>query len=197
MFISPSHANCVITRELDARPSREHHPDLHGDVLMVIAAAMNRGRDAVLKVALLIVLELTRGTTAAISIVHKRLAGDLLVWEGTAGSDAELLQGELPFYSGPCGYALEVKDAQLFADPSSHFDSIPLLVPPILEMLVVPVFDSGQPWGALAVCMSGHRKLLDREDARQLKMVGEYTMAALAAMERLPRCYGTAHQFRQ
>lgn len=80
----------------------------------------------------------------------------------------------------PSGVTLERRSPQLFLYPGRCFHYLDELKPAIVEVLVVPIFLHGAPWGTLWVVSHEEHRNFDQTDVEAMSSLVEYASSTLA-----------------
>jgi signal transduction histidine kinase len=105
------------------------------------------------------------------------LEGDVFRWEAVAGVLAAERGRTTPRVQSPSGVCIERGTTQLMRLVSRCFPALSA-EPPIVEMLLFPFYDHGQPIGTVWIVSHTEERTFDREDARLVRVLSQFASAA-------------------
>jgi PAS domain S-box-containing protein len=173
----------IITDSLWNRPSRP--PDLNREIEALRALGremVTHNSPSVLNCLVGHVLKLCKADSAGISLLEREESGDQIFrWVAATGAMEAYIGGTTPRNFSPCGICLERNCAQLFSHPERYYAYLNRVLP-MAELLLIPLYAENEGLGTLWVmCHDGQRKF-DREDARILSSLADFTSVTLCAL---------------
>lgn len=169
--------DCIVTGELDRRPSRPPDYEAENGALATLADTLARRPGDVLQRLTDIMLELDLGDSTGISLIEGEGPNRIFRWVALSGEWGHFKGGTMPFSASPCGVVVTRDEVMLFQHPERAFPDAKI-DPLIDEILLVPFAVSGDAVGTVwANAHSGHRKF-NREDARLLARLSRFASAA-------------------
>ena len=173
----------IITDSLWNRPSRP--PDLSREIEGLLALGremVTHDSPSVLNCLVGHVLKLCRADSAGISLLEREESGDQIFrWVAATGAMKAYIGGTTPRNFSPCGICLERNCAQLFSHPEWYYAYLNRVLP-MAELLLIPLYAENEGLGTLwVICHDGQRKF-DREDARILSSLADFTSVTLRAL---------------
>ena len=169
--------DCIITGELERRPSRPPDYEAENHALTALADTLARRPGDVLQRLTDLMLELDLGDSAGISLSEGEGADRIFRWVALSGQWGQFKGGTMPFSASPCGVVVTRHEVMLFKHPERAFPDANV-DPLIKEILLVPFAINGDAIGTVwANAHSDHRKF-NREDARLLKGLSRFASAA-------------------
>lgn len=130
-------------------------------------------------------LKLTGAGTVGISLIEETDDGPVFRWVALAGVLKDYTGGCSPYENSPCGVTSRRGEPQLFAFPGRCFENLSGLALPIIEGLVVPVFQNGVSIGTVWMTMHDTAREIDNEDVRLMVRLSSFIAAALKATSAL------------
>ena len=168
----------IASNELTRRQCRQPDHEAVNRALVTLAQQMaNSPRDLLQKLADT-ALALCQAHSSGISLLEEENGRDIFRWHAVAGQYAPHLWGTTPRNFSPCGTVLDTDAVQLMSHLDRHFRYLADVSPRIVEALLVPFHLGGQPVGTIWVISHDETRQFDAEDARVLKMLGEFAAAA-------------------
>lgn len=173
----------IITDLLWSRPSRP--PDLNRE----IEAFRVLGREMLIQNPSIVLnslighaISLCKAESAGISLLEKEEDGEQIFrWVAATGAMETYLGGTTPRDFSPCGICLERNCAQLFLHPERYYTYLSRVLP-MAELLLIPLYRDNEGLGTLwVICHDAQRKF-DREDARILSSLADFTAATLCTL---------------
>jgi PAS domain S-box-containing protein len=194
---SPSAANSkslglleatIITNALWSRPSRP--PDLEAEieVFREIARDMvTRDPSTVLNSLITHAVRLCKADSAGISLLEKDQDNNnnddqIFRWVAAKGAMEQYIGGTTPRNFSPCGICLERNCAQLFSHPERSYTYLQRILP-MTELLLIPLYADNDAMGTLWVMSHDGQRKFDREDARILSSLTDFTGLALRTLQ--------------
>lgn len=113
-------------------------------------------------------LELCDAGSAGLSVLAKAEDGsEIFRWDALAGQLASHVGGTTPRHFSPCGLCLDQAAPVLVSRPARLFTYFEQVDPPIIEALIVPLFDAGGvPLATIWVIAHDDQHKFDAEHAR-------------------------------
>jgi PAS domain S-box-containing protein len=186
---SPSAAKCtspelleatIITDVLWSRPSRP--PDLGIEIEAfreLVRDMATQDSLAVLNSLIAHAIRLCKASSAGISLLEKKQNSEQIFrWVAAKGGMEEYIGGTTPRNFSPCGICLERNSAQLFSHPERYYTYLQGVLP-MSELLLIPLYADTQALGTLWVICHDGQRTFDREDARILSSLADFTSVAL------------------
>ena len=126
-------------------------------------------------------LELCGAGTAGLSVCAKDEHGaEIFRWDNLAGRLASYLGGTTPRHFSPCGLCLDEGAPVLVARPARIFTYFEKLADPIIEALVIPLYDAGQvPLATIWIVTHDENHRFDAEDVRVMTQLAVQLALAL------------------
>jgi signal transduction histidine kinase len=126
-------------------------------------------------------LELCGAGTAGLSICAKDEQGaDIFRWDNLAGRLAGYVGGTTPRHFSPCGLCLDEGGPVLVARPDRVFTYFQKVSDPIIEGLVLPLYDAGQvPLATIWIVSHDEDHGFDAEDVRVMTQLAVQLALAL------------------
>jgi PAS domain S-box-containing protein len=167
----------LTTGELDRRPKRAPDLALQGRILAVLAQEMAARPGNVLRRLAEAIVELGIAQSAGISIRQEGGEAGRSRWAALAGPWAAQAGGTTPFAASPFD-AIAAHDAPLLlARPHEHAPAA-RTVPPLHEVLLLPLHAAGAPAGTLWAVAHEPARAFDAEDVRLLSVLADVAAAA-------------------
>jgi signal transduction histidine kinase len=162
-----------ILRELFTRPSAPPDYAAESRAVAILAEEIAANPANMLRRLVEVAVELCHADTAAVSL----LEGEVFRWEAVAGTFAAERPRVVPRNASPSGVVIDRDAVQLMRLPDRCFPAL-LAEPRFVEALLVPFHDHGTPIGAVWIVSHHVDREFDREDARLLRALTQYTAAA-------------------
>ena len=105
------------------------------------------------------------------------LEGDVFRWEAVAGVLARERGRTTPQEQSPSSVCIDRGTTQLMRLVDRCFPAL-LAAPRIVEMLLFPFYDHGQPIGTVWIVSHAEERTFDREDARLVRVLSQFASAA-------------------
>jgi PAS domain S-box-containing protein len=174
----------IITDALWSRPSRP--PDLTTEIEFFRGLArdmMTRDPSTMLNSLIALAIKLCKADSAGISLLEIDDNDQRIFrWVAAKGAMEEYIGGTTPRNFSPCGICLERNCAQLFLHPERYYTYLNRILP-MKELLLIPLYADNEALGTLwVICHDGQRRF-DREDARILSSLADFTGIALRTLE--------------
>lgn len=166
---------------------RKLAPNLHAEATAFCALTKALVDDP--SVALRYLLEIARHLcdtgTAGLSLLRRDPAGRTMVrWEAISGALSSHEGAETPRDDSPCGLCLDTGTTILVSRPGRSFDCLRQADPPIVEDLIVPLYDSMRnPLGTLWVAHHDGRSHFSSDDARIVEQLAAQLVLILRLQE--------------
>lgn len=174
-------ADLLITSELYERAARE--PQLENELAAYreLSSLMTVDPELAIKRFLDLALELCPAAGSAGLSELREYGGEVhFKWTAMAGAYAEYVGGTTPREFSPCGLCLDQHHTVLVEQPARVFGYLAPVQPPIMEGLIVPLFDTGKrPLGTLWVVSHDLQPDFDATDARVLEQLAVQLVLAL------------------
>ena len=174
----------IITDALWSRPSRP--PDLTTEIETFRGLArdmMTRDPSTMLNSLIALAIKLCKADSAGISLLETNDNDERIFrWVAAIGAMEEYIGGTTPRNFSPCGICLERNCAQLFLHPERYYTYLKRILP-MTELLLIPLYADNEALGTLwVICHDGQRRF-DREDARILSSLADFTGLALRTLQ--------------
>ncbi len=182
---SSKYNEILITSELAGRPDRPMrlHAELEGfrELIPLLAADPNAAVQRFLQIA----LEQCAAGSAGLSLLRTDASGaQLFYWDALAGAYASFVGGTTPRNHSPCGLCLDAEGPILVSHPARLFAYFEAAQPPIVEGLVVPLYDhSGVALGTLWVVYHDDFSKCAPNDVRVLEHWASMLVLALQLLK--------------
>jgi GAF domain-containing protein len=190
-----------ITDQLRKRAAGRVDSRAVEDGIIRLTRQMAEAPDQVLDRLAEAALGLCRAHTVGISILEEEGDRELFRWGALAGQLCAEKGRRLPRDPSPCGMALDRRESLLFSYPESHFTFPGLVDPPIVEVLLTPIYNESVPVGTMWVMSHEEGRRFDRADLRVVNELGRFASSAYAVLASLgyvePRRSGEGMQPRQ
>ncbi|MGA7328665.1 MAG: PAS domain-containing protein [Rhodomicrobium sp.] len=161
-------ADLLITAELFLRPRRA--PNLSAEVVAFceLSALLVSDPQRTIKRFLELAIALCEAGSAGISLLGGAEESEQYFrWESLAGPLEIHLNETTPRNFSPCGMCLDAGHTILVSRPFRAFDYFKTAAEPLMEGLVVPLYDTGGlPLGTIWIVHHEPKKRFDAEDAR-------------------------------
>jgi hypothetical protein len=184
----PRLEDVLITNELRLRPSRPPQQNREIEALHDLAAALPSEEPlAILNRLLVHALGLCRAGSAGVSLLEENPNGEVVFrWVALAGVLKDHTGGCTPRSFSPCGTCLDRGSPQLYSNPARYFTYLNEVTPPIVEGLVIPFYALREPIGTIWIVSHGTYRRFDREDARIMTSLANFTGAVFRALQPVP-----------
>jgi two-component sensor histidine kinase len=129
--------------------------------------------------------DLCAAGSAGLSLVHLDQTGEATMrWESVRGALSTHEAAEAPRDGTPCGLCLDIGIAILVSRPQLVFDEVADELPPIAEILSIPLYDGARkPLGALWVAHHDSEAHFDSDDVRIAEQLAAHLALALKLQE--------------
>jgi GAF domain-containing protein len=175
----------LITDQLRARTPHAVSDEALNAAILRLTHLMSVAPGEVLQHLAEVALRLCEAHTVGISVLESEDGQDIFRWRAMAGRLAAALGGAMKRNDSPCGIVLDRKDSLLFAYPEFHFPFPGPVDPPIVEVLLTPFFDHGEPVGTIWIVAHDNERKFDTEDLRIIKELGRFASSAYAQLTAL------------
>jgi RNA polymerase sigma factor (sigma-70 family) len=177
---SVSLADVVISGELLSRPIHTLDSRIEIKAMYDLAGLLSEGKYRVLKRLAQMAIELCDAGSGGISVIEVDQDGNQQFrWQALAGELEKYEGGTTPRDWSPCGQTLKAAKAMLYTYPARFFTYFQEVTTPLVEGLVIPMFDSGQPVGAMWIVSHDENRIFDAEDVRIMTSLAAFVTAAL------------------
>jgi two-component sensor histidine kinase/PAS domain-containing protein len=173
-------ADILMTSELATRPRKPANLAAEVAAFCELSALLAIDAQRTLKRFLELAIILCDAGSAGISLLDTDAAGkSVFRWDTLAGPLAVHLNDTTPRYFSPCGLCLDAGRTILVDRPTRAFDYFSSAVKPLMEALIVPLYDTGGlALGTIwIVCHDANR--FDAEDARVMEQLAIQMVLAL------------------
>ncbi len=123
--------------------------------------------------------------TAGISLLEIEDGQEVFRWRALTGELAAAIGMKMARNDSPCGMVLDGRQTLLFSYPEKHFPFPAPVDPAIVEAILVPFFDHGQPVGTIWVVAHDDSRKFDLEDERVLNELSRFTSSAYGQLRLL------------
>jgi PAS domain S-box-containing protein len=175
----------LITAELASRPRKT--PNLAAEVAAFceLSALLVSDPQRTVKRLLELAIKLCEAGSAGLSLLESDVqTGQHFRWDRLAGPIEIHLNATTPRNFSPCGMCLEAGHTILVSRPFRAFDYFKSAVEPLMEGLVVPLYDTGGlPLGTIWIVHHEPKKRFDAEDARVMEQLAVLLVLALKFKE--------------
>ncbi len=146
-------ADVLITSALTKRPRRPSSLQAEAAVYSELARLRVDGTEESMASFLEVTRRLSGAGSAGISMLRTDESGNAYIrWESISGALAAHEGGEAPRNSSPCGLCIDAAETVLMWRPERAYRHLSLALPPIIEKLIAPLYDSnGTALGTLWV----------------------------------------------
>ncbi len=173
----------IITDSLWSRPSRP--PDLGREIETFRALGremLTQDPPSVLNSLIGYAIKLCKAESAGISLLEKMENGEQIFrWVAATGAMRTYIGGTTPRDFSPCGICLERNCAQLFSHPERYYTYLNRVLP-MAELLLIPLYADNEGLGTLWVICHDTQRKFDREDARILSSLADFTAATVCTL---------------
>jgi|SRR5579872_578707 len=173
----------IITDALWSRPSRPPDLKMEIEAFRELAGDMvTRDPSTVLNSLIAHAIRLCKADSAGISLLE--VDGNdqrIFRWVAAMGAMEQYIGGTTPRNFSPCGICLERNCAQLFTHPERYYIYLQPVVP-MAELLLIPLYATNEALGTLWVMSHDGQRKFDREDARILGSLADFTGLALRSL---------------
>jgi PAS domain S-box-containing protein len=173
----------IITESLWNRASRPSDLSREIEAFRVLGREMvTHDSPSVLNCLVGHAIKLCKADSAGISLLEREESGDQIFrWVAATGAMQAYVGDTTPRNFSPCGICLERNCAQLFSHPERYYAYLNRVLP-MAELLLIPLYAENEGLGTLwVICHDGQRKF-DREDARILSSLADFTSVTLCAL---------------
>lgn len=126
-----------------------------------------------------VAMRLCQAGSAGISLLDPTSKNpQMFRWVALAGAYEPYIGGTSPRDFSPCGTCLDRGTPQLYRYPSSYFTFLNAVQPPIVEGLVVPIYDAGHPLGLIWIVSHTDERGFTTEDVRIMTSLAHFSAAA-------------------
>lgn len=167
-----------ITAQLQARPQHKVSDGRLDESIMYLTRLLSESPKDVLQHLAATALRLCDAHTVGISLLEHEDGRDVFRWRAMAGKLAGALGLSMERNDSPCGMVLDRQDSMLFTYPEKHFRFPAPVDPSIVEVLLLPFFDQGEPVGTIWVVAHDDERKFDTEDARIVQELCRFTTSA-------------------
>lgn len=164
----------LITPELYRRPLRAASLEAELNAFRELSELMTIDPNAAISRFLDLALELCPiAGSAGLSELRRNEQGEEeFVWTAMSGAYAPFVGGTTPRHFSPCGLCLDAHHTILIDRPARLFSYFDAANPPIVEGLVVPIYDTGKrPLGTIWVVSHRQGDAFDATDARIMEQL--------------------------
>lgn len=172
----------LITPELERRPARPASPETELNAYRELSVLMTEDAQRAVDRFLDLALELcpAAGSSGLSEIARNAAGEEIFLWTALAGAYARFVGGSTPRNFSPCWLCLERKRTVLVDRPARVFDYLADADPPIVEGLIVPLYDGGgEALGTLWVASHDPARRFDATDARVMEQLAVQLVLAL------------------
>lgn len=182
-------ADLVITEELRRRPCKPVNLQAEAEAFRELSDLIARNPNRAINRFMELAVELCRAGSAGLSLLDENEAGEQeFYWEAIAGVLKDHVGGTTPRHFSPCGLCLDAGRTILVSRPFEVFDYFNAAEQPLMEGLVVPLYDTGGlPLGTLWVVHHDVARQFDAEDARVMEQLAVQLVLALKLRDRLEK----------
>jgi PAS domain S-box-containing protein len=182
--VSP--AEVLITDQLASRKRKQ--PDLAAEVAAFreLSALLIQSPERAVKRFLELAIALCDAGSSGLSLIEDLPeGGQQLRWDCVAGPLEAHIGATAPIDRSPCGICLSQRRTILVERPLRAFPYLNVAVQPVMEALVVPLYDTGGvPFGTLWIVHHDPAKHFDAEDARVMEQLAIQLVLALKVREK-------------
>lgn len=171
-----------ITAQLQARLSGEASDTRLNESIMKLTRLLSISPGDVLQHLAETALMLCNAGTVGISLLEHEDGKDLFRWRAMAGKLAGAMGLSMPRNDSPCGMVLDRRQNMLFTYPEKHFPFPAPVDPSIVEVLLVPFYDQGEPVGTIWVVAHDDARKFDSEDLRIVQGLCSFTTSAYSQL---------------
>ena len=166
-------SDVLITSALTKRPRRSSSLRAEAAVYSELAKLTVDGTEESMASFLEVTRRLSGAGSAGISMLRTDEAGNTRIrWESITGALAAHEGGEAPRDASPCGLCIDTAKTVLMWRPERAYRHLSLALPPIIEKLIAPLYDSnGAPLGTLWVAHHDSRSGFCADDAEVLEQL--------------------------
>lgn len=162
----------LITHELMLRQSRVPELEEERKAFRKIASRMSDGPEHVLQVICDSAIRICKAGSSGVSILRKS-DEEGFSWDALAGQASPYVGGRAPRHHSPCGVTLQRGAAQLFSHPERYFEFLQQANLPIVEGLVIPLYNQHkEPYGTIWIMSHDPDVRFDYEDVRIMTELG-------------------------
>lgn len=179
----------VITDQLYARPRRTRGVDADVQLFRRLSVQLVDEPAAAIQGMLEIALVLCGAGSGAVSVIEADDGQTVVRWKATAGELARYVGRTTPREGSHCGLCMDAGRTILISHPARAFDHLNAVNRPLVECLVVPLYDSTRlPFGAVWIAHHDIHQRFDSDDVQVLELLAGQLALALELMgnENLP-----------
>jgi hypothetical protein len=175
----------LVTERLKLRTPRQVSQAQLDQAILRLSNLMAEAPEAVLNHLAETALNLCDAHTVGISILEHENGKDVFRWRAMAGQLAGALGLPMERNDSPCGMVLDCRDTMLFTYPEKHFPFPAPVDPSIVEVLLEPFFDEGEPVGTIWVVAHDNERKFDTEDCRIVRELCRFTTSVYSTLRQI------------
>jgi len=170
----------LITKQVGERPRRPINPRREAEVARELSGLMLTDPRAAVGRFLDLAIELCGAGSAGLSLLGLKDDAEVFHWTALAGEYAAHVGGTTPRHFSPCGLCIEAGRTIALSWPGRVFSYFNAVDPPIVEGLIVPLYDGEQhPLGTLWVVHHDERRGFCPDDVRIMESLAVQLALAL------------------
>lgn len=183
---SPIRARDLLVTELLAtRPPKPANVAAEAAAFYELATLMLGSPERAIQRFMELALELCDAGSAGLSVLAKAEDGsEIFRWDALAGQFASHVGGTTPRDFSPCGLCLDQAAPVLVSRPARLFTYFEQVEPPIIEGLIVPLYDAGGiPLATIWVVAHDDQHKFDIEHVRVMTQLAAQLVLALKILK--------------
>ena len=186
---SPIRATDLLVTELLAtRPPKPANVAAEAAAFYELATLMLDSPERAIQRFMELALELCDAGSAGLSVLAEAEDGsEIFRWDALAGQFASHVGGTTPRHFSPCGLCLDQAAPVLISHPARLFTYFEQVDPPIIEALIVPLYDAGSvPLATIWVVAHDDHHKFDSEHVRVMTQLASQLVLALKILKQKP-----------
>jgi len=169
----------IATDWLLSRPVRKPDRRAERAAFHALTEILPQGRARILKRLATLGLALCDAGTAGVSIPESSPDGEIFRWQTLAGKLAQYEGGTTHRNWSPCGSCLDAGKPILYDSPARRFTYFLQIDIPIVEGLVIPIYEDGEAIGTIWIISHDQERRFDAEDLRVMVSLARFAGASL------------------
>ncbi len=175
----------LVTELLGTRSPQPPNVDAEAKAFYELATLMLDSPERAVQRFMELALELCDAGSAGLSVLTRAEDGsEIFHWDALAGQFASHVGGTTPRHFSPCGLCLDEAAPVLVSHPARLFTYFEEVDPPIIEALIVPLYDAGGvPLATIWVIAHDDQHKFDAEHVRVMTQLASQLVLALKILK--------------
>lgn len=175
----------LVTELLATRPPKPANVAAEAAAFYELATLMLDRPERAVQRFMELALELCDAGSAGLSVLAEAEDGsEIFRWDALAGQFASHVGGTTPRHFSPCGLCLDQAAPVLISRPARLFTYFEQVDPPIIEALIVPLYDAGSvPLATIWVVAHDDHHKFDAEHVRVMTQLASQLVLALKILK--------------